>query len=233
MAVRPLELPQQASNFENQGEVPASDQIRVSTQGISRFMQYALDKHRQHIETFDDALVALISEHLKSSVLENGSSNRFKIDSLELSNNNETVDVHLTLHPDIDELQSDILGSINPIADKNGFVVDRIEVTASRQPINVKLQLSVIDALGLDRHARLLLSDAKKAGLSPSMLGKRIRVPRRTNDPKSIACDIVITGLVELNPENYLVRVMDLENAKAMQASPRIVRELYYRFTTG
>ena len=211
---------------------PGTVQTKISTQGISPMMDHALKKYQQHLESFDNALLSFIEDKLKTASIGGSQGHRFKIESLNLTNNNETIDAHLKLWPDIHHLQSILLNTINPIADEKGFVVDRIELTGPSEAIHVTIQLSVMDMLGLDRHARLMLSDAEKAGLAPSMLGKRFRIPIRTNNPESVERDIVITGLVDLGQEDYLVRLIDLKNSEPMQARPQVVAALYNRYAT-
>jgi len=130
------------------------------------------------------------------------------------------------------EMQSAALAAANKVADKHGFSVDSVAMEFSDEVASLKIDLSILDALGFDRYMRCLLEKGASVGLEPASLGANFKIPRNRNNPDEGDHDIIVTGLIPLNEDKklYKVRLYDLSEGVHMHASPHVVQLFYKRF---
>jgi len=119
------------------------------------------------------------------------------------------------------KLRDTLLEAVNPFADDHGFSLEHMEVEANEGGAQVTLDLSLVDAMGMDRPARLLLERAEAAGMSAAMFGGKI-----LTSPSGGREELVITGLLEW-PRGYVVRLYNLTKNELCHAPAKLVAEIY------
>lgn len=129
--------------------------------------------------------------------------------------------------PLLRETKDAVLRAVSTLGDEKGFAVPSIVVTPTDEGAEIKVELSVLDPMGLDAPARRFLDEPEQAGLSAAMFMTILRVPDpRPNEPERVR-EFALTGL-QHGPRGYLVRLYDLTDESVCVASAALVRNRWH-----
>lgn len=118
------------------------------------------------------------------------------------------------------ELRAAIQSSVADIAEKYHISLDQVRGAFEEKTADIVVSLSVIDRLGFDRHARLFLAEADKAGLHASDLGCEFEFKGNR---------YVITGLDHFD-DRYLVRIQNLGSGENTLAVVTMVAAMLAKY---
>ncbi|WP_019025508.1 MULTISPECIES: hypothetical protein [unclassified Thioalkalivibrio] len=120
----------------------------------------------------------------------------------------------------VEEIRNAALLAASEAADKYGLSLDDVDTQFGEREAELSFRISAVDLLGMDRYARMLLSDYANAGLEASDFGREFHHQGHR---------FVITGLRDSSrPGLFEVRLFDLESQSiSFVASAAVAKVIY------